>query len=126
MKEKLIKRLYDFWSQTDDDKEKLLEEIRENVEDGTEGAEVLLDWCRCDYDGIREQYMKLHNLSEDEMYEVMDENCGSYDFMYDEIPYVEELDYIWDICNWYLDYCNDEMGEDTFYSLSELGSVDDE
>ena len=46
MKELLIEKLYDFWSKTDDDKETLLKEITRNVNDGTSGAEILLDWCR--------------------------------------------------------------------------------
>ena len=109
MKKLLIERLYDFWNKTDDDKETLLKEITQNVNDGISGAEVLLDWCRNDYDGIRSQYQILHNLSEDEMERVMEENCGSYEFMYDEIPYAEELDEIWGICNEYLDYCYEEL-----------------
>ena len=91
---------------------------------GKNGAEDLLDWCRDDYDRAKENYMKLHNLNEDEMEKIMEDNCGNFKFMYDEIGFLEELDEIWNICNWYLDYCNDEMGEDTFYSLSKLGSVE--
>ena len=112
MKEKLIEKLYDLWKDTDDDKEQLLQEITKNVNDGKDGAEVLLDWCRCDYDGIREQYMKLHNLNEDEMEQIMEENCGDYEFMYEEIPYASYLQDIWDLCNYYLDYCNEDMTEE--------------
>lgn len=124
MKEKFIKKLYNFWNKTDDNKEKLLEEITENVNSGRDGAEVLLDWCRCDYDYVRDTYKNLHNLNDTQMEELLEEHFGNYEFMYEEIPYVEDLDEIWNICNWYLDYCNDEMGEDTFYSLSNLGSVE--
>ena len=67
MKELLIEKLYDFWNKTDDDKETLLKEITQNVNDGISGAEVLLDWCRNDYDTIKEQYQKLHNLTDNEM-----------------------------------------------------------
>ena len=117
MKEKVIKQLYDFWSKTDDDNTKLLEEINNNVNNGLDGAEVLLDWCRSDYDGIRSQYQILHNLSEDEMEKVMEENCGSYEFMYSEIPYAIDLEDIWNICNWYLDYCNKSMTEKELLDL---------
>ena len=67
MKELLIERLYDFWSKTDDDKETLLKEITQNVNGGISGAEVLLDWCRNDYDMIKEQYQKLYNILESEI-----------------------------------------------------------
>ena len=117
MKELLIERLYDFWSKTDDDKETLLKEITQNVNDGISGTEVLLDWCRNDYDGIRSQYQILHNLSEDEMERVMEKHFGCYEFMYEEIPYAEELDEIWDICNYYLDYCNKDMTENELLEL---------
>lgn len=120
MKEKLINRLYDFWLKTDDDNIKLLEEITNNVNNGIDGAEVLLDWCRNDYDGIRSQYQILHNLSEDEMERVMEEHSGCYEFMYEEIPYTEELDEIWDICNWYLDYTqNNKITEKDLLELIE-------
>lgn len=117
MKELLIERLYDFWSKTDDDKETLLKEITQNVNDGISGAKILLDWCRNDYDMVREQYQKLHNLTDDEMEKVMEENCGTYEFMYNEIPYVIDLENIWDICNWYLDYCNKSMTEKELLDL---------
>ena len=126
MKEKLIKRLYNYWACTGDD---LNNGLWENISDiinnkGKNGAEDLLDWCRDDYDRAKENYMELHNLDEDEMEKIMEDNCGNFKFMYNEIGFLEELDEIWNICNWYLDYCNDEMGEDTFYSLSKLGSVE--
>ena len=124
MKEKLINRLYDFWLKTDDDNIKLLEEITNNVNNGIDGAEVLLDWCRNDYDTIKEQYQKLHNLTDTEMEKIMEENCGSYEFMYDEIPYIEELDKIWNICNWYLDYTqNNKMTEKDLLELIERGGI---
>ena len=123
MKELLIERLYDFWSETDDDKETLLKEITQNVNDGISGAEVLLDWCRSDYDMVREQYQKAHSLTDDEMEKVMEENCGSYEFMYSEIPYVIDLEDIWDICNWYLDYCNKDMTEKELLDLIEREGI---
>jgi hypothetical protein len=120
MKEKLITRLYDFWGKTDDDKAQLLKEITENVNEGVNGAEVLLDWCRCDYDNVKEQYMKMHNINEDEMEKIMEEHCGDYTFMYEDIPYVSELDNIWDISNWFLDYCNGDMTEEELESWLEV------
>ena len=126
MKEKVIKQLYDFWSKTDDDNTKLLEEITNNVNNGLDGAEVLLDWCRSDYDGIRSQYQILHNLSEDEMDRVMEENFGCYEFMYEEIPYAEKLDEIWDICNEYLDYCYEELEKLIETKEKELKYLNDE
>ena len=44
MKELLIERLYDFWNKTDDDKETLLKEITQNVNDGISGAETIMIW----------------------------------------------------------------------------------
>lgn len=117
MKEKLINVLYDFWKDTDDDKEQLLQEITNNINNGKDGAEVLLDWCRCDYDGVKEQYMKLHNLSEDEMERIMENNFGSYEFMYDEIPESSYLDEIWNILNYYLDVLNNQMSEEEFKNI---------
>lgn len=117
MKELLIKKLYDFWSETGDDKETLLKEITNNVNDGTHGAEVLLDWCRNDYDTIKKQYQKLHNLTDTEMDKVMEENYGSYEFMYKEIPYASDLQDIWDLCNYYLDYCNSDITEEELLEL---------
>ena len=117
MKELLIEKLYDFWNKTDDDKETLLKEITQNVNDGISGAEILLDWCRSDYDTIKEQYQKLHNLTDNEMEKVMEENSGSYEFMYNEIPYVIDLENIWDICNYYLDYCNKDITEKDLLEL---------
>lgn len=126
MKELLIERLYDFWSKTDDDKETLLKEITQNVNDGISGAEVLLDWCRNDYDMIKEQYRKLHNLTYNEMDKIMEENCGTYEFMYDEIPYAKELDEIWNICNEYLDYCYEELEKLIETKEKELKYLNDE
>lgn len=117
MKELLIKKLYDFWSIIDDDKKKLLEEITQNINDGKNGAETLLDWCRNDYDMIKEQYQKKHNLTEEEMEKIIEDNCGSYNFMYNEIPYVSDLDDIWDLCNWYLDYLNGDITDEELLNL---------
>lgn len=117
MKELLIKKLYDFWSITDDDKKKLLEEITQNINDGKNGAETLLDWCRNDYDMVKEQYQKKHNLTEEEIKYIIEDNCGSYNFMYNEIPYVSDLDDIWDLCNWYLDYLNGDITEEELLNL---------
>ena len=121
MKEKLIKRLYNYWACTDDD---LNNGLWENISDiinnkGKNGAEDLLDWCRDDYDKAKENYMELHNLNADEMDKIMEENCGSYEFMYNEIPYVIDLENIWDICNYYLDYCNKDITENELLELIE-------
>ena len=94
MKEKSIKRLYNYWACTDDD---LNNGLWENISDiinnkGKNGAEDLLDWCRDDYDRAKENYMKLHNLNEDEMEKIMEDNCGNFKFMYNEIGFLEELD----------------------------------
>lgn len=117
MKDKFINKLYDFWKTTDDNEELLLKEITENVNDGIDGINVLLDWCRSDFDGVKDKYRILHNLSEEEMEKIMEENCGTYEFMYNEIPYVIDLEDIWDICNWYLDYCNKGMTEKELLDL---------
>ena len=117
MKDKLIEKLYDFWSKTDNDNAKLLEEITNNVNNGLDGAKVLLDWCRNDYDTIKEQYKKLHNLTDTDMNKVMEENRGSYEFMYDEIPHAIDLQDIWDLCNYYLDYCNKDITENELLKL---------
>lgn len=117
MKEKFIERLFDFWKDGTDDEE-LLERLKEIVNNkGVDGAEELLDWCRNDYDTIKEQYQKLHNLTDNEMDKIMEENYGSYEFMYDKIPYAIDLQDIWDICNYYLDYCNKDMTENELLEL---------
>lgn len=113
----LIKKLYDFWSITDDNKEKLLQEITQNINDGKSGVETLLDWCRNDFDMIKEQYQIKHNLTEKEMEKIIEDNCGSYNFMYNEIPYASDLEDIWDLCNWYLYYINGDMTEKELLSL---------
>lgn len=117
IEEIVIKKLYDLWSSTDDDSSKLLQEITDNVNGGIEGAENLLDWCRCDYDMCRDRYRALHNLSEEEMEKVMEENLGTYEFMYNEVPYASWLEDIWDLCNWYLDYINGDMTEKELLNL---------
>ena len=78
---------------------------------------MLLDCFISDYDMVREQYQRLHNLTDDEMVKVMEENCGTYEFMYNEIPYAIDLEDIWNICNWYLDYCNKDMTENELLEL---------
>lgn len=108
MKEKLINRLYEFITRTD---EKCSDNVLENLNDlinnkGKNGAEELLDYCIYCYDKLKENYMALHNIDEDKMTEILDEHFGDYKFMYEEIPYAVELDNIWDLCNWYLDYCD--------------------
>ena len=58
-----------------------------------------------------------NNLTDNEIEKIMEENCGSYEFMYDEIPYAIDLENIWDICNYYLDYCNKDMTENELLEL---------
>lgn len=117
MKEKLIKRLYEFYSCTDED---LNNGLWENLNDiinnkGKKGAEELLDWCVCEYDNIRERYMELKKIDETEMEKILDENFGNYDFIYnDDIDlynFAKEVDEIWDLSNFYLDYCNGDIDE---------------
>lgn len=119
VEEKLINRLYNFWKKDskEEDKELLdrLKTIIYNHE--VTGAEELCDWCRDDYDSIREDYQALHNLTDDEMEQIMDDNFGAYEFMYNDIPRVSDLDKIWDICNWYLDYCDGSMDAEKLLEL---------
>ena len=93
MKERLLNTLYNFWKKNNNEeynktlKEQLNDAIYKN---GLKGADTLLDWCRDSYveyyekEGITQEELKEHNG---------DVDCG-------------ELDNIWDICNWYLDYLN--------------------
>lgn len=117
LKQVVIDKLYDFWSTNDTDKVQLFKEITDNVNDGKDGAETLLDWCRISYDGVQDTYRNNHDLTEEEMFEVMEENSGNYEFMYDEIPYVSWLDEVWDLCNWWLDYVNGQMTEEDLLKL---------
>jgi hypothetical protein len=137
MKEKLIKRLYNLWVSIDEyrisreeyiyqDKEKLeekqskellLKEITDIVNNNK--AQELLDWCIDDYDKVKEDYQELYNITDEKMEKIMDDNFGDYRFMYNEIPYVEELDNIWDLCNWFLDYVNGDTKEDWLLDMIE-------
>lgn len=109
MEEKLIKILYNFFKE-EENNTNLLDLITLEIHKGTKsGAEMFLDWCRDEYDNIRTEYMNKHNISEDEMERILEDNFGSYEFMYDEIGIAEELEKIWDLCNWYLDYIDGSM-----------------
>lgn len=119
MKEKLIKKLCDLWRYVDSTDKTLSQEIAKNVNNGESGAMTLLDWCRSDYDNIQKQYMELHNLNEEQMEKVMEEHCGDYNFLYKEIPSTMYLEEIWDLCNWYLDYCNGTITEKEMLGLIE-------
>lgn len=79
------------------------------LRNGVQGAEDLLDDCRMAFDKIQEVYRTKHNLTEEDMEQVMKDHFGDYAFMYNDIEYVEDLDTIWDVCNWYLDYVNNDM-----------------
>ena len=97
MKEKLIDRLYDFWKSYIEyynlDNKDLKENITQAVNKGEQGAEELLDWCRNEFEYFQSN-----------MYTEMEEN----------------LNRIWDICNWYLDYIqNNKMTEKNLLELIE-------
>jgi len=104
MKNKIIKELYDYWYKLDNTNDNLLKEITDNINNGKVGAETLLDWCRDDYDNARKQYMNIHNITEKDMEKLMEQNGGTYEFMYNDLPYVKDLDNVWNICNEYFDY----------------------
>lgn len=99
MKEKLLDYLYDFWKKNNDEKynEILKKQLNDAIyKDGVKGADTLLDWCREDY----EEYYKQNGITQEELEECFgDVNCG-------------KLDDVWDICNYYLDYCNNDMTEE--------------
>lgn len=124
MKEKLIEKLYEFWKKANDSKhnEVLLGQLKYEINNrGKDGAETLLDWCIEDYDYVKKTYMELHFISyDDDMEEIMDKHNGDYAFMYDEIPYVSWLDEIWDLCNYYLDYCNEKNEERKKYYFNSI------
>lgn len=120
MKEKLIEKLYNYWKENDDDKSTLLKEITENVNNGKEGANTLIDWCLCDYDMAKEKYAKMKNISEDELQEFIENSFGDLSFMKDDIDYLEDLDEIWDLCNYYLDYCDGTMTEKELLNFIEV------
>lgn len=63
------------------------EEIKSALNNGKSGAEELLDWCRDEYD---QQEQNVEN---------------------------EELDGIWDICNWYLDFLNGDRTQENLLNL---------
>lgn len=111
MREKLIQRLYDYWKENDDDKSTLLKEITENIDSGKEGANTLIEWCLCDYDMAKERYAKIHNITEEELQDFIESSYGDLSFMRNDIDYLEDLDEIWNLCNWYLDYCDGTMSE---------------
>lgn len=95
MKEKLINRLYDFWKSYTEyynlDNKNLKENITQAVNKGEQGAEELLDWCR-------------------EEFEYFQDNT------YTEME--KDLNRVWDICNWYLDYTqNNNMTEKNLLEL---------
>lgn len=110
LKSVLIKRLYNFWA-TNNAKENatLLMQLNEIIDaEDRSGAETLCDWCRDDY----EVYYKEHNITQEDIENSCgDINCG-------------ELDEIWDLCNWYLDYCNGQMSGVKLLEL--MGDEDNE
>lgn len=80
VKQKMLERLSEYW-------ENDTEEIKSALNNGKDGAEELLDWCRDEYD---QQEQNVEN---------------------------EELDGIWDICNWYLDFLNGDKTQEDLLSL---------
>lgn len=120
MKEKIEQKLFDYFSYDCTDKEQednLKDLIKMEVELGKNGVEHLLDWCRDEYDTINAKYKQLHNLNDEEFELLIDEHSGCYEFMYDEIDNLEDLDNIWDLCNWYLDYLQGSMTLEEFTEL---------
>ena len=119
MKEKL----YNFWSENNDHKEQLLEDINNNLNEGVDGATILLDWCSMEYDTIREQYGNRHNLNENEVMKIVEKHFGEYKFLCEDdndidlYNYAMDLDDIWDLSNWYLDYVNKDMTEEELLDL---------
>lgn len=89
------------------------------LRNGVQGAEELLDDCRIAFDKIQEVYRTKHNLTEEDMEQVMNDHFGDYAFMYNDIEYVEDLDAIWDVCNLYLDYVNNDMTGQELLNLLE-------
>ena len=93
----MIDRLYDFWKSYTEyynlDNKDLKENITQAVNKGEQGAEELLDWCRNEFEYFHSN-------------------------MYTEME--EDLNRIWDICNWYLDYTqNNKMTEKDLLELIE-------
>lgn len=80
VKQKVLERLSKYW-------ENDTEEIKSALNNGKDGAEELLDWCRDEYD---QQEQDVEN---------------------------DELDGIWDICNWYLDFLNGDKTQEDLLSL---------
>ena len=111
MKEKLFERLYNYWKKEDEKYNTILKEQLTNAifNDGKKGANTLLDWCRDDYDKCKYIYMEKHNLSEEEMEKILEEHYGDCTIIYQEMDFIEELDAIWDLCNWYLDFLNENI-----------------
>lgn len=103
MKDKLINRLHNYWKNDNKiDNKKLLKNLTNIIYyQGTNGAEHLLDWCRTSY----EDYYKKNNITQ----EIISKNYGDID--------CGELDIIWNICNWYLDYCNNQISEKDLLEL---------
>lgn len=120
IEDKIIQICYDYWSINDDDKEELKRELIKNIkEDGVDGANVLIDWCLCEYDRAREIYAIKNNIPYDTLLEKIDDNCGNMDFMKKDIDFLEDLDKIWDIVNWLLDYRNNDINENQLKELIE-------
>lgn len=89
------------------------------LRNGVQGAEDLLDDCRMAFDKIQEVYRTKYNLTEEDMEQVMKDHFGDYTFMYNDIEYVEDLDAIWNVCNLYLDYVNNDMTGQKLLNLLE-------
>lgn len=72
----LYNKLFNVWKQITTDTEELEKDLKEEIfENGLNGADTLLDWCRTDFENYNE---------EDNIY--------------------EDLENAWNWCNWYLDY----------------------
>ena len=85
MEKELTKLVYSFWSRYDDKKDRqLLKEIKTNIKT-TKGVDILLDWCRDEFD--------------------KGDKMG------------DELDYVWDILNWYKGYLENKYTKEWINGL---------
>lgn len=89
VQELLYNNLFNVWKQITTDTEELKKELKEEIfNNGINGANTLLDWCRTDFENYNE---------EDNIY--------------------EELENAWDWANWYLDYLQGKETEESIINL---------
>jgi len=112
MKEKIAQKIFDYFSYdctNEVEKDNLKNLIKTEIELGEKGIEHIQDWCINEYDDINTKYKQLHNLNDEEFEILIEEHGGCYEFMYNDMKNLEDLDYIWDLCNFYLDYLHGSM-----------------